>query len=300
MTVETNSEPQGGCLHLRATGTLTAADYQQLTPAIAAHVDAHGSARLLIELRDFRGWTAGALWHDAHFSPPYAERVERVAIVGDRARPQGLAPFCRAFPAAELRYFHGHERDAALRWLHEARPSRAEVAPMDAELAHLLAALQGEDGLRRERSRRRLVAIGAPAIHALTHAAQHGARQLRLEATRALAAIGAPEAANVLARRFTDTPEIAWAAAEGLRRLGRVGAIAALEQVVADPSSHGVRVAAQHTLRELQDPAVRPAIVAVVAALNDGEPISQAPVAAYLALASLRGARDGAGRTNEG
>ena len=24
MTVETNSEPQGGCLHLRATGTLTA------------------------------------------------------------------------------------------------------------------------------------------------------------------------------------------------------------------------------------------------------------------------------------
>lgn len=291
MTVETTREPQGGCLHLRATGTLTAADYQQLAPLLTAHVDAHGSARLLIELQDFRGWTAGALWHDVHFTPAHADGVDRVAIVGDRARQQGLAPFCRAFPGAALRYFRSGERSAALRWLHEPREGVRATPAEHPELPQLMAALRSDDGLRRERARRRLVAIGAAVIAPLVRESQHGSRQLRLEATRALAAIGAAETANVLARRFTDTPEIAWAAAEGLRRMGRVGAIAALEQVVADPSCHSVRVAAQHTLRELQDPAVRPAIVPVVAALNDGEPISQAPVAAYLALASLRGAR---------
>jgi HEAT repeat protein len=139
----------------------------------------------------------------------------------------------------------------------------------------------------RERARKQIAEFGYDAVPHLVQAAQGGHWQLRLEATRALAAIAEPNSATALAHQFDDSPEIGWAAAEGLRQMGRAGARAVLQQLMQNAGSHGVRISALHALREMHDPEIKAAIQPVVTALQDSAPASQAPVEAYAALRRL-------------
>jgi len=292
MTVTTNVDAQGDILHLRITGKLTAADYEQFVPVVDAHIEARERVLLLVELHDFHGWTAGSLWRDLKFGIQHFHRIDRIAIQGEKPWQKGLAHFCAPFTMARIRYFTAGQHDAARAWLGEGRlhpPSTAayDLAAAPPAVAELLRTMDGRDGIARERARKQVVTLGAAAVPHLIHAAQGGHWQLRLEATRALAAIAEPNSADALARQFDDTSEIGWAAAEGLKQMGIPGARAVLQQLVQHPGSHGVRTAAHHALREQQAPEVRAAVVPVVAALEDSAPASEAPVAAFAALQKL-------------
>ena len=62
MSAVTLSETNGGkVLEIQLTGKLAKEDYEQLVPAVERLVKEHGRIRILVEMRDFHGWTAGAL-----------------------------------------------------------------------------------------------------------------------------------------------------------------------------------------------------------------------------------------------
>ncbi|MBL8727799.1 MAG: STAS/SEC14 domain-containing protein [Planctomycetes bacterium] len=292
MTVETKIEAQGDVLCIRITGKLTAADYEHFVPAVDRHIAARERVHFLVELHDFHGWTAGALWHDLKFGIQHFHRIDRIAIVGEKPWQKGLAMFCRPFTMARIRYFSADQGAAARAWLGEGlgRAPSGHVYDLGSAppaLAELLRAMDGRDGVAREAARKQIVTLGATAVPHLIQAAQGGHWQLRLEATRALAAIGEPNSAEALARQFDDSSEIGWAAAEGLKTMGVPGARAVLQQLVQHPGSHGVRVAALHALREQQAAQIRAATAPVIAALEDSAPASEAPVAAFAALQKL-------------
>lgn len=292
MSVETSVAAHGDVLHLRITGKLTTADYQQFVPIVDAHADTHDRVHLLIELHDFHGWTAGALWQELRFGIREFDRIHRIAIVGEKPWQKGLALFCKPFTMARIRYYGAERLDQALAWLREASSRLANGEAYDGEgappaVAELLRVMDGRDGVARERARKQLVAMGPDVVPHLIHASHGGHWQLRLEATRALAAIGEPASTEALARQFDDAPEIGWAAAEGLVHMGLPGVRAVLQQIVQNPSSHGVRVAALHALREQQVPHLRQVVLPVIAALEDSAPASEAPVAAFAALRRL-------------
>lgn len=292
MTVETSVEAEGDILRLRLSGKLTAADYQQFVPLVDRQIAERERVHLLIELRDFHGWTAGALWHDLKFTVSHFSKIHRIAVQGERPWQKGLTMFLRPFTMARVRYFPDDQEGPALDWLREdtGRPPSGQVYDWNTAppaIAELLHAMDGRDGTAREKARQQIVTVGAPAVPHLIQAAHGGHWQLRLEATRALASIAEPNSAEALARQFDDSPEIGWAAAEGLKHMGVPGARAALQQLLQHPSSHGVRVSAHHALREQQAPAVRAAILPVVQALEDSAPASEAPVAAFAALQKL-------------
>ncbi len=46
------------------TGKLTKESYEELAPAVDARIQEHGKIRILFEMPDFHGWTAGAMWED--------------------------------------------------------------------------------------------------------------------------------------------------------------------------------------------------------------------------------------------
>ena len=104
-------------LVIRLTGKLATADYEQFVPVLERHIREHGTIRLLLELHDFHGWTAGALWEDTRFDIHHYSDIDRLAIVGERRWEKGLAIFAKPFTAAEVRYFDHGERDAAEKWL---------------------------------------------------------------------------------------------------------------------------------------------------------------------------------------
>jgi hypothetical protein len=117
MTIEFKERDEGKTLEVRLTGKLGKEDYEAFVPAVERLVKQHGKIRMLVELHDFHGWTAGAVWEDTKFALRHFTDIERLAIVGETRWEKGMAAFCKPFTAAKVRYFD-HTRPAEARdWL---------------------------------------------------------------------------------------------------------------------------------------------------------------------------------------
>ncbi len=114
----TLKETNGGkLLEVQLTGRLSTEDYEQFVPAVERLVKEHGKIRLLVEMHDFHGWTAGALWQDIKFDVKHFKHIERMALVGEAKWQHGMAVFCKPFTAATIRYFDRNQIDQARAWL---------------------------------------------------------------------------------------------------------------------------------------------------------------------------------------
>ena len=121
MSAVTLNETNGGKgLEIQLTGKLAKGDYEQLVPAVERLVKEHGRIRILVEMRDFHGWTAGALWQDIKFDAKHFKDIERVAMVGETKWQHGMAVFCKPFTTAKIRYFDRPAIDQAREWLASA------------------------------------------------------------------------------------------------------------------------------------------------------------------------------------
>jgi hypothetical protein len=107
----------GEVLEIELTGKLTKEDYERFVPVAEQLVKEHGKIRVLVEMRDFHGWTAGALWQDIKFDAKHFRDIERVAMVGESKWQHGMAVFCKPFTAAEIRYFDRSAIDEARAWV---------------------------------------------------------------------------------------------------------------------------------------------------------------------------------------
>jgi hypothetical protein len=114
----------GNALGVRASGTLTRADYQQLVPRLEELIRQHGRVRVLFDLEDCRGWQAGAAWDDLKFALRHGGDVERCAVVGGRKWQEWLTRLSRPF--FKVRYFDRARLDRARRWLLDGARRRSE------------------------------------------------------------------------------------------------------------------------------------------------------------------------------
>lgn len=104
---------------LTFTGKVDKADYELFVPQLEGLLKEEKPVRILVELRDFQGWTVGALWEDTKFGTKHFNDIDRLAVVGDRRWEKGLAAFIKPFTTADVRYFDISEKTAAENWLKE-------------------------------------------------------------------------------------------------------------------------------------------------------------------------------------
>jgi len=117
MAVELKDIDGGNVLEVQLTGRLVKEDYDAFVPAVERFVKQRGRIRVLVEMYDFHGWTAGALWEDTRFGVRHFSDIERLAMVGERKWQQGMAMFCRPFTTATVRYFDHSQADEARAWI---------------------------------------------------------------------------------------------------------------------------------------------------------------------------------------
>jgi len=110
----------GKVLEAQLTGKLDKEDYQQFVPVVERLVREHGKIRMLVEMHNFHGWTAGALWQDLKFDAKHFKDIERLAMVGEAKWQHGMAMFCKPFTAATVRYFDRSAIAEARAWLTSA------------------------------------------------------------------------------------------------------------------------------------------------------------------------------------
>ena len=83
--IERLSRSSGAVLGFKLSGTLHDQDYRTFVPAIDEAIAGQGKVRILAWFHDFHGWDAKALWDDIKFSTTHCTKVDRIALVGDRA-----------------------------------------------------------------------------------------------------------------------------------------------------------------------------------------------------------------------
>jgi hypothetical protein len=117
MAIEINEENDGCTLTVRVTGRLVKADYDRFVPQVERLIRERGKIRLLFEMHDFHGWSAGAAWEDLRFGLRHCRDIERMAIVGQKRWQETMAGFCRPFTKADIRYFDVAQAQEAREWL---------------------------------------------------------------------------------------------------------------------------------------------------------------------------------------
>ena len=117
--IEQLSGGSGNVLGFKISGKLHDADYQTFVPLIDKAIAEHGKTRLLAQFHDFQGWDLHALWDDVKFSTTHCTKIERIALVGEKAWEKGMATVCKPFTMAKIKYFDAGEVDAAKKWLSE-------------------------------------------------------------------------------------------------------------------------------------------------------------------------------------
>ena len=72
---------------------------------------------MLVEMHNFHGWTAGALWEDIKFDAKHFNDIERIAIVAETKWEHDMTIFCKPFTSAKIRYFDHIAGNEARTWL---------------------------------------------------------------------------------------------------------------------------------------------------------------------------------------
>ncbi|MBW3599636.1 MAG: STAS/SEC14 domain-containing protein [Planctomycetes bacterium] len=117
MPVELQVHADRNLLEVHVSEQLRKEDYERFTPTVDSFIEQNGSIRILLELHDFHGWDAGALWEDIKFGAKHFSDIEKMAVVGDKQWETGLTLFCKPFTTAEIRFFEPSDRDAAKSWV---------------------------------------------------------------------------------------------------------------------------------------------------------------------------------------
>jgi HEAT repeat protein len=179
----------------------------------------------------------------------------------------------------------------------EQVPEEVGMAGLDlAQVDSLLSALADKEGVRREKAREELVALGAPVVPLLTETLWAHQGRAHFEAAKALSQIGHPVSVPAFVALLGDQdPGVRWVAAEGLVAAGPASLSLLLKRLMESPGDKSVREGGHHVLvglvagsKDLED-TLKPVIEACVAS----DPGDVLPPAAEAALKAIYGPSEG-------
>jgi hypothetical protein len=108
-------------LAVKAVGKVTREDYSLvLIPAVEEMLKKYDKIRFIYELgRDFRGFTAGALWDDAKVGFRHLTAFEKIAVISDEEWITTAVTFFALFIPCPVKIFRTEEMSSAQLWINE-------------------------------------------------------------------------------------------------------------------------------------------------------------------------------------
>jgi HEAT repeat protein len=157
---------------------------------------------------------------------------------------------------------------------------------------NLVKTLSSFNDLSRVEARKALEAIGKPAVPLLIEALKDPNNLTRWEAAKALGEIGDTNAAPALVEALEDEEfDVRWLAAKALIELNIKGLRPLFHALIEHADSVFLREGAHHVLHDLAKGGLRKYLAPVLIALEDMDPAVQVPMAASHALKLLINAK---------
>ncbi|MCG8587523.1 MAG: STAS/SEC14 domain-containing protein [Pirellulales bacterium] len=119
MAIELLESSDTGVLEVKASGKLSAADYEILEPGVDSFIESQGKIKILFQMHDFHGWEVGAVWEDIKFATKHCAHISKIAMVGETTWEKWMSVICKPFTLSSIKYFDAGEGEAARAWLAE-------------------------------------------------------------------------------------------------------------------------------------------------------------------------------------
>ena len=103
----------------KMSGRLHDEDYKKFVPLVDAEIARDGKINVLAQFQEFHGWDLHALWDDIKFATTHCTKVERIAMVGEKAWEEWMAKVCKPFTMARIQYFDVSRLADAWTWIKE-------------------------------------------------------------------------------------------------------------------------------------------------------------------------------------
>lgn len=102
---------------IKASGTLTHSDYQNITPMLIAAFNAieQPKINILVDITDFEGWELRAAWDDFRLGLKLGLDIDKIAIYGHKSWQNVAASIGSWFVKGEVQAFE--EYKDALHWI---------------------------------------------------------------------------------------------------------------------------------------------------------------------------------------
>ena len=111
-------EQSGTLLVAKLSGKLTQADMKTLQRKAIEVIQREGSIRLLATADRFEGWDEKGDWGDVSFMMSYDEKIERIAVVGEKKWEDLTIAFTgKGMRSAQVEYFLPHQLVQARAWV---------------------------------------------------------------------------------------------------------------------------------------------------------------------------------------
>ena len=108
-------------LGLRIEGAVSDAETERIGAAVQKLAGRTGKVRLLLVAQHYPSFnSAEDLYFDLRFAVPLADRIERLAVVGDRVWKDTWISLFGLFSGIQTAYFDRSEMDQAWQWLSTA------------------------------------------------------------------------------------------------------------------------------------------------------------------------------------
>ena len=117
MAIELTANTETRLLEVKASGKLSAEDYETLEPGVEQLIKDSEKIKILFIMHDFHGWEMGAVWEDIKFATKHCRDIDKVAMVGEKTWEKWMSIICKPFTMSSIKYFDAGEEDAAREWL---------------------------------------------------------------------------------------------------------------------------------------------------------------------------------------
>lgn len=103
---------------MKISGQFSVEDYEQTLALVLVGIEWYEDTRLLIILDQFKGWSKEDGWNDILFLHEQANKVQKMAIVGDEKWKTDVFMFVgRPFRTTEIEFFPEDSLEQAKQWL---------------------------------------------------------------------------------------------------------------------------------------------------------------------------------------
>lgn len=107
----------GNILGLQIIGNVTKKQKKQICEVLEKQINETGNIRLLLVIKPHAKMDAESLLFDLNFTLTYADNIERMTVVGDKAWKKTWIGLFGLFSRIRTKYFDHSEIEAAWKWV---------------------------------------------------------------------------------------------------------------------------------------------------------------------------------------